>query len=97
LEEPEEPEAIAAPATNLRALDRPAIDSTIVETLRTALSQAESGEITGIALITSQRSGQWTQSICGDTMYHNVAGLNLRIDMLKRLLLKQIVVVSEES
>jgi hypothetical protein len=80
---------------NLRALDEPVVDAAIVSTLQEVLALAEAGEVTAVAMIVANRDGSWSQRISGDTRYHSLAGLNLRVDILKQLLLRQIEVVGK--
>lgn len=75
------------PASNLRAIDAPVVDSAVVEALESALDDARRGTLTGIAIIKSYRGIEWTHVIAGDTLHHAAAGLNLRVDMLKRTIL----------
>lgn len=81
------------PLSNLRSIDTPVVDSAVVSTLSEALDAAASGGVTAVAMIVARRDGSWTQHVAGDTSYHSLAGLNLRVDLLKRLLLEQVRVV----
>lgn len=80
---------------DLRAIDTPTVDNAVVETLEETLGAARRGEVTAVAMIVAYRSGTWTNRVAGDTSYHSLAGLNLRLDMMKRLLLQQVRVVEE--
>ncbi len=75
---------------NLRVLSSPHVDTAVTAALAQILKEAEAGEVVAVAAIVARRSGEWTQHVVGDTAYHNLAGLNLRVDMLKRLLLDQV-------
>jgi len=79
--------------TNLRSIDTPLVDEAVVQTLEEALDAARRGEVTAVAMIVAYRTGSWSNRVAGDTSYHSLAGLNLRFDMMKRLLLQQVRVV----
>jgi hypothetical protein len=81
--------------SNLHSISGPLVDPAVVETLEELLSAAQRGEVTAIAAIVAYRSGAWSNRVAGDTTYHNLAGLNLRVDMMKRLLLQQVRTVEE--
>jgi hypothetical protein len=83
--------------SNLRAIDSPLPDAAVVEVLEETLEAARRGEVIAVVMVVARRDGSWQNRLCGDTSYHSLAGLNLRVDMMKRLLLQQVRINEAEG
>lgn len=81
--------------SDLRAVN-PSADASIVTLLESLLAEARAGSIAGIAVIVALPSNRWRHVIVGESIYHNPADLNLRIDALKASLLATVLQSREE-
>lgn len=71
---------------NIRSIDDSSPDPVVISALSEYLEMAKTGELTAVVMIAGKRDGTWLQGIYGDSGYHSVAGLNLRVDTLKQML-----------
>lgn len=78
-------------------IDGPVAYTVIIETLEELLAETKAGEVTALAVIVGRRAGAWSNQMAGNINYDNLAGLNLRVDLMKAFIMRHIEPVSSES